>query len=98
MNKVQKAVGILPSQEILDLIDKKIITSDHDVDRDIIQPASIDLRLGNKAWRVPASFLPGKGNKVSSTIKQQTKLAFFAVKGAFGAGKNRILQDRGNND
>ena len=27
MNKVQKAVGILPSQEILDLIDKKIITS-----------------------------------------------------------------------
>ena len=25
MNKVQKSVGILPSQEILDLIDKKLL-------------------------------------------------------------------------
>ena len=33
-----------------------------------IQPASLDLRLGAKAWRVQASFLPGAGNKV--TIKQ----------------------------
>ncbi|MDB9871830.1 2'-deoxycytidine 5'-triphosphate deaminase [Alphaproteobacteria bacterium] len=82
MNKVQKAVGILPSQEILDLIDKKIITSDHDVDRDIIQPASIDLRLGNKAWRVPASFLPGKGNKVSSRLKDLAMHEFSLIDGA----------------
>ena len=82
VNKVQKAVGILPSQEILDLIDKKIITSDHDVDRDIIQPASIDLRLGNKAWRVPASFLPGKGNKVSSRLKDLAMHEFSLIDGA----------------
>ena len=82
MNKVQKAVGILPSQEILDLIDKKIITSDHDVDRDIIQPASIDLRLGIKAWRVPASFLPGKGNKVSSRLKDLAMHEFSLIDGA----------------
>ena len=82
MNKVQKSVGILPSQEILDLIDKKIITSDYDVDRDIIQPASIDLRLGNKAWRVPASFLPGKGNKVSSRLKDLAMHEFSLIDGA----------------
>ena len=82
MNKVQKSVGILPSQEILDLIDKKIITSDYDVDRDIIQPASIDLRLGNKAWRVPASFLPGNGNKVSSRLKDLAMHEFSLIDGA----------------
>ena len=48
---------------------KNIIISEHDIEKDIIQPASIDLRLGIKAWRVPASFLPGKGNKVSSRLK-----------------------------
>ena len=69
MNKVQKIAGILSSQEILELINKNIISSDQDIDKDIIQPASIDLRLGIKAWRVPASFLPGKGNKVSSRLK-----------------------------
>ena len=69
MNKVQKIAGILSSQEILELINKNIISSDQDIDNDIIQPASIDLRLGIKAWRVPASFLPGKGNKVSSRLK-----------------------------
>ena len=32
-----------------------------------VQPASIDLRLGRKAYRVRASFLPGK----SQTVLQQ---------------------------
>ena len=64
MNKVQKIPGILSSQELTELINKNIIISDHEIEKDIIQPASIDLRLGIKAWRVPASFLPGKGNKV----------------------------------
>ena len=33
-----------------------------------IQPASIDLRLGAKAWRVQGSFLPGKGNQVADKL------------------------------
>ncbi len=69
MNKVQKSVGILPSQEILDLIDKKIITSDYDVDRDIIQPASIDLRLGNKAWRFQLLFFQERVTKYQVDLK-----------------------------
>ena len=82
MNKVQKIPGILSSQEILELINKNIISSDQDIDKDIIQPASIDLRLGIKAWRVPASFLPGKGNKVSNRLKDLTMHEFSLLDGA----------------
>ena len=82
MNKVQKSAGILSSQEILDLISKKIINSEQKINNDVIQPASIDLRLGNKAWRVPASFLPGKGNKVSSRLKDLAMHEFSIIDGA----------------
>ena len=34
-----------------------------------IQPASLDLRLGVRAWRVRASFLAGKGNRVADRLK-----------------------------
>ena len=33
-----------------------------------IQPASLDLRLGPKAWRVRASFLPGKARRVEELL------------------------------
>jgi dCTP deaminase len=33
-----------------------------------VQPASLDLRLGERAWRVRASFLPGLGRKVRERI------------------------------
>jgi len=82
MNKVQKSAGILSSQEILDLISKNIIKSNQGIDKDTIQPASLDLRLGNKAWRVPASFLPGKGNKVSSRLKDLAMHEFSLIDGA----------------
>jgi dCTP deaminase len=35
---------------------------------DQVQPASLDLRLGERAWRVRASFLPGLGRKVAERI------------------------------
>ena len=82
MNKVQKIPGILSSQELLELINKNIIISDHEIEKDIIQPASIDLRLGIKAWRVPASFLPGKSNKVSSRLKDLAMHEFSLIDGA----------------
>jgi dCTP deaminase len=52
--------GILPSQEIRDLIDTGIIRSLIDIGDEQVQPSSIDLRLSNEAYRVRASFLPGK--------------------------------------
>ena len=82
MNKIQKIAGVLSSQEILELIHKNVITSENGIEKDLIQPASIDLRLGIKAWRVPASFLPGKGNKVSSRLKDFAMHEFSLIDGA----------------
>ena len=82
MNKIQKIAGVLSSQEILELINKNVITSENGIEKDLIQPASIDLRLGIKAWRVPASFLPGKGNKVSTRLKDLAMHEFSLLDGA----------------
>ena len=82
MNKIQKIAGVLSSQEILELIHKNVITSENGIEKDLIQPASIDLRLGIKAWRVPASFLPGKGNKVSTRLKDLAMHEFSLIDGA----------------
>ena len=82
MNKIQKIAGVLSSQEILELINKNVITSENGIEKDLIQPASIDLRLGIKAWRVPASFLPGKGRKVSSRLKDLAMHEFSLIDGA----------------
>ena len=82
MNKIQKIAGVLSSQEILELIHKNVINSENGIEKDLIQPASIDLRLGIKAWRVPASFLPGKGNKVSSRLKDFAMHEFSLIDGA----------------
>ena len=82
MNKIQKIAGVLSSQEILELIHKNVITSENGIEKDLIQPASIDLRLGIKAWRVPASFLPGKGKKVSSRLKDLAMHEFSLIDGA----------------
>ena len=61
--------GILPSQEIRELIANGKIRCSVEIPDDQIQPASMDLRLGNVAYRVQASFLPGRsatlGNKVA---------------------------------
>lgn len=52
--------GILPSQEILNFVQTGIIRSSREIQEDQIQPASIDLRLSREAYRVRASFLPGR--------------------------------------
>jgi dCTP deaminase len=60
--------GILPSQSIHALIEQRAITSATPFDRDQVQPASLDLRLGARVWRVRASFLPRAGVKVADRI------------------------------
>ena len=61
---------VLPSQGIRDLVHRKQIFSNLNFEKDQIQPSSIDLRLGSKAWRMRASFLPGMKRKVSSCISE----------------------------
>lgn len=62
------APGILPSQSIDALIARGAITASSPFDDDQVQPASLDLRLGARAWRVRASFLPGAGRTVAQRL------------------------------
>ena len=55
---VGSSKGILPYQQIADLIIRGIITAERTVEDRQIQPASLDLRLGKKAYRLISSFLP----------------------------------------
>ena len=82
MNDIKKVPGVLSGQEITELVAKNIISSDQEIDKDIIQPASIDLRLGIRAWRVPTSFLPGKGHLVSERLKDFAMHEFSLLDGA----------------
>lgn len=61
--------GILPSQEIRELIKHGKICSSEDIAEDQIQPASIDLRLGRVAYRVEGSFLPNESSTISAKIR-----------------------------
>jgi len=62
--------GILPYQDIVKLVSGGHIHAAAPVEDAQIQPASLDLRLGATAWRVRASFLPGKGSPVSAKIER----------------------------
>jgi dCTP deaminase len=54
-----KLEGMLPSQEIRELIAKgSILAPSSTITEKQIQPASLDLRLGDVAYRVQASFVP----------------------------------------
>jgi len=50
--------GILPSQEIAELVGTGKVSSPAEIASDQIQPSSLDLRLGHEAYRIRASFLP----------------------------------------
>jgi dCTP deaminase len=60
--------GILPCQSIDALIATGAITAASPFAPDQVQPASLDLRLGERAWRVRASFLPGLGRRVADRM------------------------------
>ena len=60
---------ILPCQAIEALIVDKAISLARPAADGQIQPASLDLRLGEKAYRIRASFLPGPRTSVSDKLQ-----------------------------
>lgn len=60
--------GVQPSQVIRKFISSGYIRASKAVEAEQIQPASMDLRLGNVAYRIRASFLPGSSSTVESRI------------------------------
>jgi dCTP deaminase len=65
----QGGEGILPSQDIRQFIASGVIGSATGIADEQVQPSSIDLRLSAEAYRVRASFLPGK----STTLLEKAK-------------------------
>src|SRR5215831_8413489 len=62
--------GILPDHMIAALAKQGAILPAYDFVPDQIQPASLDLRLGELAYRVRASFLPGPNTTVAERIDE----------------------------
>ena len=70
------AVGILPAHGITNMIRDGQIWARGGLEDDQIQPASLDLRLAETAYRVRASFLPGTKGSVMDKIG---KLAYHKI-------------------
>jgi dCTP deaminase len=64
--------GILSDRAIGALFGGGQLKSEVMLDKDQIQPASLDLRLGGKAMRVRASFMPGRNSTVADKLEKLT--------------------------
>lgn len=75
--------GILPVQKLRVLADAGIIgnSTGHPLEDDQFQPNSIDLRLGEKAYRVRCSFLP-ENESVDEKLKKLSQYDFSITDGA----------------
>src|ERR1051325_7007202 len=71
------AEGVFPSQALTEAIQAEWIGSgDSRIRPEAIQPASVDLRLGDYAWALRCSFLPD----VDSTVEEKIEgLAFQRI-------------------
>jgi len=64
--------GVLADSQIHDMIGAGRIAATAPFQSGQVQPASLDLRLGDMAYRVRASFLPGRGNTVTDRLDELT--------------------------
>jgi dCTP deaminase len=76
-------IGVLPDRQISTLVERSEITSQLPLTEGQIQPASLDLRLGHKAYRVRASFLAGSAysvqDRLSAMVMHEIDLSQGAV-------------------
>jgi dCTP deaminase len=74
--------GIFPYQQLKRLIAERVIWSDDPIEDRQIQPASLDLRLGKKAYRLLSSFLPERsevGNRLHVMDAFQAELVMYDI-------------------
>lgn len=73
--------GILVHQQIRDLIEQGALTSTPAIAPTQIQPASLDLRLSTRGYRVRSGFLP-ENCRVADRLEEMTLYAFDLADGA----------------
>src|SRR3954462_15944468 len=76
------ANGILPDRMIAAMAEGGLILATYDFAERQIQPASLDLRLGDIAYRVRASFLHGPGATLAERTDELTLHEFSLADGA----------------
>jgi len=74
--------GLLPAQQIEALKSRRKIDARNEILPDQIQPASLDLRLGSRAYRIRASFLPGRHQSVAQRLERLKQHEFSLDDGA----------------
>jgi dCTP deaminase len=74
--------GLLPAQQIEALKGRRKVDATNEVLPDQIQPASLDLRLGRRAFRIKASFLPGRKQTVAQALDKLKQHEFSLDGGA----------------
>lgn len=82
VRQVMRTSGVLPYQQLLQLVREGQIAAATPIGADQVQPASLDLRLGATAWRVRASFLPGPQSTVMERIHQLDGYPLDLARGA----------------
>jgi dCTP deaminase len=88
----QPKSGVLSCQELKKSIEKGIISSTVPIDDGQVQPASIDLRLGGKAYALVSSLLPEKGQKVIEILHTADMYGSDLVKYTFDIKDGGILE------
>lgn len=78
--------GVLPDEAIKQLAAQGAILTAAPFDSNQIQPASLDLRLGSIAYRIRASFLPGKG------VEAETRLTADTLMHTLDLSKGAVLE------
>ncbi len=72
-----ESAGVLPSQQLREAVAREWITSEQwRIQPASVQPASVDLRLGEHAWALRCSFLPDSDSTVEQKIAD---LAFETI-------------------
>ncbi len=61
--------GLFGKQKIRAMIGRKLIRAEIPLEPSQLQPASLDLRISKEAYRVRASFLPGRGSTVRDRLQ-----------------------------
>lgn len=80
-----RKTGVLPYQGLVAMVRDDEIGSLEAIAPEQIQPASLDLRLGRRAYRVRASFLPGRESSVMDRVRQLDGLPSIDLSAPGGA-------------
>jgi dCTP deaminase len=90
VNEFGTQFGLLPREKIALMIRRNMIQAESKFEDEQFQPASLDLRLGSRAYRVRASFLPGQDCRVEERLR-----AFESDGEAISLDNNGAVLERG---